>query len=232
MIRKIVGTALITILIFSSFIQTGEASVTESNQDNQTVEQQDKKFSIKSYLQKWQIGWSNGQFTVGQTPNEKENFQKEQQDNGKDKQTETNEQLEDEEKQIEKENNHSLNEFEQEVFHLTNVEREKQGLAPFQIDEALSKVAREKSRDMAQNGYFDHQSPTHGSPFDMMRAYGITYQTAGENIAKGQQTPEEVVNAWMNSQGHRENILNSRFTHIGIGYIEQGNHWTQQFIAK
>ena len=85
---------------------------------------------------------------------------------------------------------------------------------------------------MLDNQYFSHDSPTYGSPFDMMRAYGIDYRTAGENIAKGQNSPEEVVNAWMNSQGHRENILSSDFTHIGIGYVEQGNIWTQQFIGK
>lgn len=125
-----------------------------------------------------------------------------------------------------------LNAFEQEVFELTNQERTKNGLKPLAIDYELSKVAREKSRDMAVNRYFDHTSPVYGSPFDMMRSYGIKYRAAGENIAKGQRTPAEVVNAWMNSPGHRANILNSSFTHIGVGYVEQGNHWTQQFIGK
>lgn len=125
-----------------------------------------------------------------------------------------------------------LNEFERQVVELTNNERVNQGLAPFQVDLELSRVAREKSRDMLGSNYFDHNSPTYGSPFDMMRAYGINYRTAGENIAKGQRTPSEVVNAWMNSPGHRANILNSNFTHIGVGYVEQGNHWTQQFIGK
>ncbi len=125
-----------------------------------------------------------------------------------------------------------LSQFEQEVIDLTNAERSKHGLAPLQADVELSNVARDKSSDMATSNYFDHTSPTHGSPFDMMRAYGISYQTAGENIAKGQRTPQEVVTAWMNSQGHRENILNGNFTHIGVGYVEQGNHWTQMFIGK
>ncbi|WP_102029136.1 CAP domain-containing protein [Salirhabdus sp. Marseille-P4669] len=125
-----------------------------------------------------------------------------------------------------------LSQFEQEVVELTNEERQKNGLAPLQIDTALSKVAREKSRDMATNNYFSHNSPTYGSPFDMMNSFGITYRTAGENIAKGQRTPEEVVNAWMNSAGHRANILNENFTHIGVGYVENGNVWTQQFIGK
>ncbi|MBD1223672.1 CAP domain-containing protein [Virgibacillus halodenitrificans] len=125
-----------------------------------------------------------------------------------------------------------LSQFEQEVFELTNQEREKNGLAPLKVDVELSKVAREKSRDMAANNYFSHNSPTYGSPFDMMKQFGITYRAAGENIAKGQRTPEEVVNAWMNSEGHRANILSSKYTHIGVGYVEQGNHWTQQFIGK
>src|SRR5690625_4858463 len=125
-----------------------------------------------------------------------------------------------------------LNAFEQEVVELTNKEREKQGLNPLKVDDELSKVAREKSRDIKANNYFSHDSPTYGSPFDMMEQYGISYRTAGENIAKGQRTPEEVVNGWMNSDGHRANILSGDFTHIGVGYVEQGNHWTQQFIGK
>ncbi|GAB2536230.1 CAP domain-containing protein [Gracilibacillus alcaliphilus] len=125
-----------------------------------------------------------------------------------------------------------LSQFEEQVVDLTNQEREKQGLAPLEADAELSKVAKAKSEDMAKNGYFDHNSPTYGSPFDMMKQFGISYQTAGENIAKGQRSPEEVVDAWMNSEGHRANILSSDFTHIGVGYVENGNVWTQQFIGK
>src|SRR5699024_8603866 len=125
-----------------------------------------------------------------------------------------------------------LNAFEKEMFDLTNKERVNNGLQPLQVDYELSKVAREKSRDMAVNNYFAHDSPVYGSPFDMMKSYGITYRTAGENIAKGQRTPEEVVQAWMNSPGHSANILNPSFTHIGVGFVENGNHWTQQFIGK
>ncbi|SER34766.1 uncharacterized protein, YkwD family [Gracilibacillus ureilyticus] len=125
-----------------------------------------------------------------------------------------------------------LSQFEQQVVALTNAERQKQGLAPLKIDTELSKVARVKSQDMATNGYFSHNSPTYGSPFDMMKQFGINYRTAGENIAKGQQSPEEVVKAWMNSEGHRANILNANFTHIGVGYVANGDVWTQQFIGK
>ncbi|MDA2064252.1 CAP domain-containing protein [Bacillus cereus] len=126
----------------------------------------------------------------------------------------------------------SLSEFEQRVVELTNAERAKQGLPSLKIDTELSKVARIKSEDMQKNNYFDHNSPTYGSPFDMMKKFGISYTSAGENIAQGQRTPEEVVQAWMNSAGHRANILNNGFTHIGVGYVESGNYWTQQFITK
>ncbi|KYD31211.1 hypothetical protein B4113_0470 [Geobacillus sp. B4113_201601] len=125
-----------------------------------------------------------------------------------------------------------LNAYEQQVVELTNKERAKYGLPPLQVDLALSKVAREKSRDMAVNNYFSHNSPTYGSPFEMMKKFGISYTAAGENIAKGQRTPQEVVNAWMNSEGHRANILNKNFTHIGVGFEENGYIWTQQFIRK
>lgn len=122
--------------------------------------------------------------------------------------------------------------YEQKVVELTNQERAKNGLKPLSLDTELSKVAREKSRDMQSKGYFSHTSPTYGSPFDMMKKFGISYRSAGENIAMGQRTPEEVVNAWMNSSGHRANILNSSYTHIGVGHVATGNYWTQMFIGK
>lgn len=146
-----------------------------------------------------------------------------------------NVQSEEQDKDVEKqedENDNNLHPFEQEVVDLTNQEREKQGLAPLEIDLELSVVSKDKSKDMLNNQYFSHDSPTYGSPFDMMEQYGISYRTAGENIAKGQSSPEEVVNGWMNSPGHRENILNGDFTHIGVGYVEEENVWTQQFIGK
>ncbi|SFE79140.1 CAP domain-containing protein [Alteribacillus iranensis] len=126
-------------------------------------------------------------------------------------------------------------EFEQEVIRLTNVEREQRGLEPLEAYSELSDVARDKSKDMRDNGYFSHDSPTYGSPFDMMDTYGIEYRGAGENIAAGQRTPEEVVQGWMDSQGHRENILNGSFTHIGVGHVEggsYGHYWTQMFVTK
>ncbi len=122
--------------------------------------------------------------------------------------------------------------FESEVVRLVNAERSKTGLAPLTQDWQLSRVARYKSQDMKDLGYFSHTSPTYGSPFEMMKSFGITYSTAGENIAKGYSTPEDVVKAWMNSPGHRANILNSSYTHIGVGYVAQGGYWTQMFISK
>jgi uncharacterized YkwD family protein len=123
--------------------------------------------------------------------------------------------------------------FEQKVVDLVNQEREKQGLKPLTLNKKLSDVARTKSKDMVDKGYFDHNSPTYGSPFDMMKQFGIEYTTAGENIAKGQQSPEDVMNAWMNSDGHRKNILNPDFTEIGVGYVKgDTTYWTQQFIGK
>ncbi|BFI97876.1 CAP domain-containing protein [Priestia sp. Y58] len=123
--------------------------------------------------------------------------------------------------------------FEQKVVDLVNQEREKQGLKPLTLNKELSDVARTKSKDMMDKGYFDHNSPTYGSPFDMMKQFGIEYTTAGENIAKGQQSPEDVMNAWMNSDGHRKNILNPDFTEIGVGYVKgDTTYWTQQFIGK
>ncbi|KOO41087.1 CAP domain-containing protein [Priestia koreensis] len=126
----------------------------------------------------------------------------------------------------------SVSESEKKVVELVNQEREKAGLKPLQIDSKLSEVAKAKSQDMKDNNYFDHQSPKYGSPFDMMKKFGVDYSSAGENIAQGQTSPDEVMNSWMNSEGHRKNIMNPNFTHIGVGYVQDGNYWTQEFISK
>lgn len=120
----------------------------------------------------------------------------------------------------------------QQVIDLTNQQRKQNGLPALQADAKLNSVAQKKSEDMRQKGYFSHTSPTYGSPFDMMRDFGVTYRSAGENIAQGQRTPQEVVQSWMNSEGHRKNILSRDFTHIGVGYDPAGHHWTQMFISK
>ncbi|MBM4762674.1 SCP-like extracellular protein [Bacillus sp. B15-48] len=130
------------------------------------------------------------------------------------------------------ETNAGISQIAQQVIDLTNEQRKQNGLSPLQADTQLNGVAQKKSEDMQQNGYFSHTSPTYGSPFDMMRDMGVSYNTAGENIAQGQRTPQEVVKAWMDSPGHRKNILSPDFTHIGVGYTETGHHWTQMFIGK
>lgn len=126
----------------------------------------------------------------------------------------------------------AMTSFEKEVVDLVNEIRVKNGLRELKINWQLTRVARYKSMDMRDKGYFSHQSPTYGSPFDMMKSFGISYKTAGENIAKGQRTPQAVVDAWMNSSGHRANILSSSYTEIGVGHVSQGNIWTQMFIGK
>jgi uncharacterized YkwD family protein len=120
---------------------------------------------------------------------------------------------------------------EREVVRLVNEIRRSNGLSELALNEELSRVARIKSEDMAENNYFSHNSPTYGSPFDMMKKFGISYRTAGENIAKGQRSAQAVVDAWMNSEGHRANILNPSFTQIGVGFTSNGYIWTQMFIG-
>jgi uncharacterized YkwD family protein len=125
--------------------------------------------------------------------------------------------------------------LESEVVILVNKERAKQGLAPLKDNWELSRVARYKSEDMVNKNYFSHTSPTYGSPFDMMKKFGITYTTAGENIAMGQPTAASVMEGWMNSPGHKANILSKNFTEIGVGVAKNKSgsiYWTQQFIGK
>lgn len=120
--------------------------------------------------------------------------------------------------------------FATQVITLVNQERAKQGLKPLSGDAALNKMALAKAQDMSQGNYFSHTSPTYGSPFNMMKQFGISYRYAGENIAMGQKTPAEVVNAWMNSEGHRVNILSPNFTLIGVGYYN--GYWAQEFVGR
>ncbi|QCX33437.1 SafA/ExsA family spore coat assembly protein [Caloramator sp. E03] len=123
--------------------------------------------------------------------------------------------------------------MEDEVIRLVNVERAKAGLQALSKNWQLCRVARYKSQDMIDKKYFSHTSPTYGSPFTMMQNFGIRFSSAGENIAYGQRTPQEVMNAWMNSSGHRANILSPSYTQIGVGLAKDANgvcYWTQMFI--
>lgn len=126
----------------------------------------------------------------------------------------------------------SVKTLEQEVLNLVNKERSKNNLPELKLDWEVSRVARYKSQDMCEKNYFSHTSPTYGSPFDMLKKFKISYVTAGENIAKGQKTAQAVMNSWMNSQGHRANILNKNFTKMGVGMYEKNNsiYWTQLFV--
>jgi uncharacterized YkwD family protein/spore coat assembly protein SafA len=122
---------------------------------------------------------------------------------------------------------------ENQVIQLVNQERLKRGLPALVRNWELCRVARIKSQDMRDRRYFSHTSPTYGDPFRMMRAFGIHFTAAGENIAAGQPTPAEVMRSWMNSTGHRSNILNRGYTQIGVGFARggpYGYYWTQDFI--
>ncbi|MGM0397284.1 MAG: S-layer homology domain-containing protein [Bacillota bacterium] len=122
--------------------------------------------------------------------------------------------------------------YSQRILDLVNVERAAEGINPLKMHAELSKIAYEKSKDMAIYDYFSHTSPNYGSPFEMMKEFGISYRAAGENIAMGQPTPEMVVKAWMESPGHRQNIMNDNFGNLGVGvYNDNGRiYWTQMFI--
>lgn len=218
----LLSAALLFSSLFATSVQAAASAEQEANPSyNKENTQVESHFFFKHFFTYYAPQWKQEQ-----TPEMKNDVTKEEQEEKSEEEEENQEEKQD------KDQNNALSAYEQKVVELTNIERTKQGLAPFEIDTELSKVAREKSRDMAAQNYFAHESPTYGSPFDMMRSFNIDYRTAGENIAKGQETPEEVVQAWMNSEGHRANILNGNFTHIGVGFIEQGNHWTQQFIGK
>lgn len=119
------------------------------------------------------------------------------------------------------------------VLKLVNQERSKAGLQPLTLSEKLTNIAYTKAKDMADKGYFSHNSPTYGSPFDMLKQFGVSYSYAGENIAAGQKSAEEVMNSWMNSSGHKANILNKNYTQLGVGFYrggEYGTEWVQLFI--
>ena len=125
--------------------------------------------------------------------------------------------------------------LEGQVVVLVNKERANVGLAPLKANWELSRVARYKSQDMIDKNYFSHTSPTYGSPFDMMKNFGIKYMSAGENIAYGQPTAASVMTGWMNSPGHKANILSKNYTEIGVGAAKKADgtiYWTQQFIGK
>lgn len=128
----------------------------------------------------------------------------------------------------------TLTDAEQEMLKLINEARAQNNVPALSIDMQVTNVARLKSQDMIDNNYFSHNSPKYGSPFDMMKSFGIKYTQAGENIA-GNQNVQNAHNALMNSPGHRKNILSPDYTHIGIGIKgggPYGNMFTQMFVSK
>lgn len=128
---------------------------------------------------------------------------------------------------------HESSEQAQLILDLVNTERAKAGAGALQLDSRLNEVATVKAKDMATNDYFSHDSPTYGTPFEMMHNFGIEYRAAAENIAAGQKSAAEVMDSWMHSSGHKANILNKEYTHLGVGYYVNENgvpYWVQQFI--
>jgi len=128
----------------------------------------------------------------------------------------------------------NMNSDEKEVFDLINKQRTNNGLAALKNDSEVQRVARIKAQDMVDNNYFSHTSPTYGSPFDMLKSFKISYKTAGENIA-GNSSNSNAATAWMNSSGHKANILNSNFNYTGIGVVSSpkyGKMYVQLFIGK
>ena len=123
---------------------------------------------------------------------------------------------------------------EKEVFNLINKQRTANGLSALKVDNEVQRVAKIKAQDMVNNNYFSHNSPTYGSPFEMLQSFKVSYKTAGENIA-GNSSNSGAVNAWMNSSGHKANILNNSFNYTGIGVVSSPKYWkvyVQMFIGK
>lgn len=119
------------------------------------------------------------------------------------------------------------------MVQLVNSERIRAGVPALTVNGGLTHMARIKSQDMITGGYFSHQSPAYGSPFDMMKTFGISFRTAGENIAMNQSV-QAAHSALMNSEDHRTNILNAAFREVGVGIVSDGHgnlYITQEFIG-
>lgn len=126
----------------------------------------------------------------------------------------------------------SSSDYVSEVVRLVNIERTERGLSALTMDTTLNAAAAERAKEIIVN--FAHERPDGSSCFTILQEYGVSYRTAAENIAGGQSTPEAVVNSWMNSPGHRANILNSSLRKIGVGYArggQYGTYWVQLFTG-
>ena len=130
----------------------------------------------------------------------------------------------------------TLHPFVVEVMELVNKERQSRGLSPLKANDALIVAAQAHSEDMAMNGFLSHTGSDRSSPSDRLRDVGYNGRTWGENVAAGYSDPSSVVRAWMNSSGHRANILNANFCEIGVGYAQgqsgYRHYWTQDFGCR
>lgn len=127
-----------------------------------------------------------------------------------------------------------LSENEKKLLSLINDERKKNNLSELIIDENLQNVARLKAKDLVENNYFSHISPTFGTPFEMLKNNGINYKTASENIA-GNSSIEGAVSSWMNSESHKKNILSNEFNYTGLAVVDSiayGNIVVELFVGK
>ncbi len=264
MIKKFLFIIVTVLAVVSAatpaFAQDTSKSVTFQSTDCQQLSKQIQTWLKDNHIKFDQSSLQNSinkYFQVRQAPAPSKDQSQKQQDQGQ-TQDQTNDQSQDQPKQASEQqstqkapeqtqqtntndqSNGSLDQYqpsqyEKKVVQLVNDERAKKGLEPLEMNNRLSGLAHMKSKDMADNNYFSHTSPTYGSPFEMMKQFDFNYRTAGENIAAGQRTPESVVQGWMNSPGHRANILNENFTQIGVGYVEgsgqYGTYWTQEFIT-
>ncbi len=124
------------------------------------------------------------------------------------------------------------------VLKGTNALRAQHGCAPLQLNDKLIRAAQLHAEDMARNDYFSHTALNGSTPFDRIRAQGYEYRTAAENIAAGVRTPEQVIQMWTNSEGHRRNMLNCDLHELGVGYYSMPNdtgnvnyttYWVQVF---
>lgn len=123
----------------------------------------------------------------------------------------------------------SVHKYVLEVVDLVNEERAKEGIDPLELDLDLCEAAEIRAKEAKKS--FSHTRPNGERCFTVLSEAGITYKIAGENLGGHIKTPKRAVAAWMNSEGHRKNILNPKFTHIGIGYVSNGNYWAQFFVG-
>lgn len=222
-LKHFVIAAFIGIGLIGSQVSPTEA--TNGSHVHKQVHVQYKTFQDWNSFQTWCQEVLKGYQKHGQHAYKKEVYKKDKFKEAKTEQPQQPQQpappAKEEQPREEEQTEQGLTAEEQQMVNLVNQERESRGLQPLKANLELTEVARVKAQDMIDNNYFSHQSPTYGSPFDMMNHFGISYRTAGENLA-GNQTVERAHQALMNSDGHRANILNANYTEVGIGIVDGG----------